>query len=81
MVATLMVVPYNGIRMVENLIRSLLSGLIAAETFSLILYPGYVGQSGNKTKALRMTLQVALTAFVVFGFMVFVAGLFFGGGL
>jgi hypothetical protein len=66
--------------MVENLIRSMLSGLIAAETFSLILYPGYVGQFGSKTKAFRTTLHVALSAFIVFGLIMFVAGLFRGRG-
>ena len=80
-VAVLTGVFYDKIRMVENLIRSLLSGLIAAETFSLILYPGYVGQFGSKTKAFRTTLQVALSVFVVFGLVIFVVGLFCSRGL
>jgi len=49
-------------------------------TFSLILYPGYVGQFGSKTKAFRMTLQVALSVFVVFGLVIFMVGLFCGRG-
>ena len=65
--------------MLGNLLRSLLSGLMAGETFFLILYPGYVGDFGNKRKAFTMALQVALTAFVVFALIIFVARLFLEG--
>jgi hypothetical protein len=54
--------------------------LMLHNTFSLILYPGYVGQFGSKTKAFRMTLQVALSVFVVFGLVIFMVGLFCGRG-
>lgn len=58
--------------MFENLPQCLLSGFMAGETFFLIVYTGYVGDFGDKGKAFTMTLQVALTAFVVFALIVFV---------
>jgi hypothetical protein len=66
---------YNRRRMVENILRSVMSGLIAGETLFLVLYPGYATEFGDKMRAFKISLRPALAAFAIFALMIFVVGL------
>jgi len=64
--------------MVENILRSVMSGLIAGETLFLVLYPGYASEFGDKMRAFKISLGPALAAFAIFALIMFVAGLSLG---
>ena len=62
--------------MLENVLRSLMCGVLAGETLFLLFYPGCLSASGSRTGALKASFPIALAAFAVFASIMFVAGLF-----
>lgn len=62
--------------MVENILRSVMSGLIAGETLFLVLYPGYATEFGDKMRAFKISVKPALAAFAIFALLMFFVGFF-----